>query len=379
MGETTDTTLQWLLDSDPAIRWQVKRDLLGAPEAEVAAERDRVAREGWGARLLAFQGPDGQWGTQGYEPLRDPAVVPDAADRRRLLDAQMISAAEAAEFIDTDEATVERLNEDPIDPSDPVTGRYLWLIAWAQRTLGTYQPKWTSTTYTLLLLRHLGADPKDPVVRRALERVAGNVKWDTGTGDVWDFFEGETEVCVNGMVAAIGSYFGHDVDSLIDRLLGQRLDDGGWNCAIEYGSVRSSFNTTLSVLEALHEYEGTHGPKPEVAAAREAGEEYLLQRGLMRSLSTGEVIKPQWTQFSFPPRWHYDVLRGLDYMRAAGRRDSRCQEAVDLVARKRDADGRWALENSHRGDVYFDIDDGDGQPSRWNTLRALRVLEWFGA
>ena len=368
----------WLLDSDPSIRWQVKRDLLGAPEAEVEEERSRVAREGWGARLLAYQGPDGQWGTQGYEHLRDPGEMPAGEDRRRLFDLHHIPTEEAAEIIGIDVAEVERLHTDPFDREHPGADRYLWLLGWAQRTIGTYDPKWTSTTYTLLLLRSLGVDPGDEVVARATRLVADNVKWDTGLGEVWDYFQGETEVCVNAMVVALGAYYGHDVDALLDRLLSQRMEDGGWNCAMEYGSTRSSFHTTISVLEALAGYEQAHGPTPEVTTAREPGEEYLLERKMMRSLSTGELLRPAWTEFSFPTRWHYDVLRGLDHLRGTRAPDPRCEEAIDLVLSKRDADGRWPLENMHPGHVYFDMEDGDGRPSRWNTLRALRVLDWYG-
>jgi hypothetical protein len=179
------------------------------------------------------------------------------------------------------------------------------------------------------------------------------------------------------MVLATGSYFGHQSDRLLDRLLGQRMDDGGWNCAMEYGSTRSSFHTTINVLEALLEYERANGAVAEVTAARESGEEYLLERKLMRSRSTGELLNPAWTRFSFPTRWHYDVLRGLDYMRAARAPDPRCEEAIELVVSRRAPDGRWPLENNHSGDVYFEMDEGDGRPSRWNTLRALRVLEWY--
>lgn len=372
-----NVVIDWLLDSDPSIRWQVKQDLLGAPADEVAEERSLVAREGWGARLLAHQGADGQWGTEGYEHLRDPAVLPSADDRRRLLEAHRITSEEAAEFLDTDLAGVARMETDPLDPDDELAARYLEIVRWAQRTLGTYNPKWVSTTYTLTLLRQLGVDPSDRVAERSVGLVAGNVKWDDGEGLLNDYFDGETEVCVNSMVLASGCYFGHQNDHLLDRLLSQRMDDGGWNCAIEYGSTRSSFHTTINVLESLLEYERANGPTPEVTAARESGEEYLLERGMMRSLSSGELINPAWTQFSFPTRWHYDVLRGLDYLRSTRAPDPRCSDAVELVAGKRTAVGIWILENTHPGFVYFGIDDGEGQPSRWNTLRALRVLDWY--
>jgi hypothetical protein len=189
------------------------------------------------------------------------------------------------------------------------------------------------------------------------------------------------ETCINGMVLALAAYFGElgaGDGRLLDRLLGEQLEDGGWNCLAPDGSRRSSFNTTISVLEGLWEYEQAAGPDPAVTAARARGKEYLLERRLFRRLSTGEVIKPAWTLFSFPPRWHYDVLRGLDYFRSTGAApDERCREAIELVLGKRRPDGRWPLENPHKGAVHFEMDPGRGEPSRWNTLRALRVLRWY--
>jgi hypothetical protein len=200
------------------------------------------------------------------------------------------------------------------------------------------------------------------------------------------FFEGEVEPCINGQVAAVGAYFGQDVRGLIDRLLAEQLPDGGWNCEAENGSTRSSFNTTICVLEALLEHERTGwagGRIAEVSTARLRGQEYLLERRLMRRRSTGEVIERDrkggatWAAFAFPTWWHYDVLRGLDYLRSAGLTpDARVAEAVDLVASKRDGDGRWALDATYPGVMPVETDEGEGRPSRWNTLRALRVLRW---
>ena len=178
---------------------------------------------------------------------------------------------------------------------------------------------------------------------------------------------------------ALGAYFGEKVDGIVERLLGEQLEDGGWNCEAERGSTRSSFHTTISVLDGFLEYERANGAPPAVTAARHRGEEYLLERRLFHRLSTGEVIDPAWTQFSFPMGWRYDVLRGLDYLqRAGGEPDERCEEAIDLVESKRDSDGRWPLENTHPGRLHFEMDEGDGKPSRWNTLRAMRVLAWYG-
>ncbi len=237
-------------------------------------------------------------------------------------------------------------------------------------------PGWTSTTDTLLLLRDLGLDPAGELARKAIDRVRSNSTWGPEFDDA-PFFEGEVEPCINGRVLACGAYFGAASDRLADRLLHEQLEDGGWNCAAP-PSRRSSFHSTICVLEGLLEYEKATGATTAVTDARLRGQEYLLERGLLRSRSTGKVIDPDWTRFSFPTRWHYDVLWGLDYLRRAGAQpDSRLAEAIDLVESKRDGDGRWPLENPHAGEVHFEMEDGTGQPSRWNTLRALRVLDWY--
>jgi len=300
------TVVDWLLDSDPAIRWQVMRDLTGEPADVVAAERSKIASEGWGARLLALQGPDGYWAG------------------------------------------------------------------------GSLFPEWTSTTHTLLVLRYMGLDPMSAQARRAVALVRDNAKWEHA-GQA--YFSGEVEPCINGKTVAIGSYFGQDVSGVVDRLLGEQLSDGGWNCEAERGSTRSSFHTTIDVLEGLLQHERAVGASPGLTEARRKGEAYLLDRHMFRRLSTGEVVNKEWLLFSFPPRWYYDVLRGLDYLRSAEvQPDERWAEAIDLVKGKRTEDGRWPLENSHPGrpgSVYFDMDEGDGKPSRWNTLRAMRVLDWY--
>jgi len=309
------TVLDWLLDSDPAIRWQVMRDLTGAPAAEIAAERGRIATEGAGARLLSLQGADGNWGG----------------------------------------------------------------AAWNRG--------WNSTMHVLGLLRLLGLDPASAEARRAVGRVRELVTW-KGCGppecDDHPFFAGEVEPCINGQVAAAGAGFGQDVERIVERLLGEQLPDGGWNCEAPERSTRSSFNTTICVLEALLEHERAGGAHAAVIAARRRGEEYLLERRLFRRRSTGEVIEHDrkggaaWTQFAFPTWWHYDVLRGLEYLRSAGvAPDRRMAEAIALVATKRDADGRWMLETRYPGVMPIELDEQVGRPSRWNTLRALRVLRWY--
>jgi hypothetical protein len=305
------TVIDWLLDSDPSVRWQVMRDLTHAPAAVTAAERSRIATEGWGARLLALQTADGLWAGN----------------------------------------------------------------AWSQDR--------TDTFHALELLRRLGLDPASEPAQRATGLVREHVTW--GDGAWWDppwagnrFFEGEVEPCINGNVVSTGSYFGVDVAPLVERLLGEQLPDGGWNCEVERGATVSSFGTTINVLEALLAHERAIGGSERVAAARRRGEAYMLERRLFRRKSTGEVINPTWLQFAFPIWWHYDVLRGLDYLRDADvQPDDRITEAIGVVKEKRDSAGRWSQENVHEGEVNFALDDVKGQPSRWNTLRAIRVLSWF--
>jgi hypothetical protein len=304
------TVIDWLLDSDPSIRWQVMRDLTREPADVIAAERSRIATEGWGARLLALQAPDGLWAGNAFSQER------------------------------------------------------------------------TDTFHVLELLRRLGLDPESEQARRAIGLVREHVTW--GDGAWWNppwadkgFFEGEVEPCINGNVVSTGSYFGIDMTPLVDRLLGEQLPDGGWNCEVENGATVSSFGTTINVLEGLLEHERAIGGSPAVAEARRRGEEYMLERRLFRRKSTGEVIDPSWLQFSFPTWYFYDVLRGLDDLRDAELKpDERVAEAIEVVEGNRAPDGRWPLQNVHKGESHIEMDDGEGQPSRWNTLRALRVLDW---
>jgi len=307
--------VDWLFDSDPAIRWQVLRDLRRAPAQAVAAERARVATEGWGARLLALQGADGQW-------------------------------AGGACF-----------------PAD----------GW-RRDRGEAQP-WTSTLPTLELLCAFGVDPGDDRLRRAIARVRDGCRWEHAGQP---FFSGEVEPCINGRIVRLGACFGQEVDAIVDRLVGEQLEDGGWNCEAENGSTRSSFATTINVLEGLLAHERAGRASAASIAARRRGEEYLLERRLFRRKRTGEVVNPAWLEFSFPTRWRYDVLRALDYFQSTGEApDARTDEAIAILRSKQQPDGAWLLENTHPGKVHFALEDGDGRPSRWNTLRALRVLGWY--
>lgn len=314
-GRKIVSVIDWLLDSDPAIRWQAMRDLTDAPADQVAAERARVATEGWGARLLALRREDGLWDS------------------------------------------------------------------------GTPDTEWISLL-ALLMLRDMGLDPSSGEARKAIGLVRDKATWHSrGPWHGTPVFAGEVEPCINGRVVAVGSYFGVDMTGIVERLLGEQMADGGWNCEQENGSTRGSFHTTINVLEGLLDHERATGGSAEATAALERGQEYLLERRMLRRLSSGELIDTAFTLFSFPTGWHYDALRGLDYLRAAGvTPDARVAEAIELVRFKRDAEGRLPLENAHESemvnarvrDLEFGMDEREGRPSRWNTLRALRVLRWAG-
>jgi hypothetical protein len=304
--------IDWLLDSDPAIRWQAMRDLTDASPSAIVAERARVPREGIGAAILAGQEPDGSW---------------------RRADA----------------------------------------------------PAWLPTLFTLLLLRATGVDRAEPAVESGVAHLETNLRW--SNQPCWElrgaelggnaYFEGEVEPCINGGVLALGAYFGRPTESLARRLIGEQLDDGGWNCEAPK-STRSSFHTTICVLEGLLEYERAVGFAPEIAAARRRGEEYLLERGLFRRRSTGDVANPAFLELAFPPRYHYDVLRALDYFRDAGvQPDARISDAVHFIESRRQTDDRWLLDRAYDEALALSLGESVGEPSRWNTLRALRVLRWY--
>lgn len=305
-------TIDWLLNSDSALRWQTMRDLTDASHDDLAKERARIPHEGLGAEILACQHFDGSW-RQGNAPT------------------------------------------------------------------------WLTTLFTMQLLRATGIDPTEPTVQAAVERLETGLRWNDHGGS-WElravetggntFFEGEVEPCINGGALAVGAYFGRPVENLARLLVAEQLDDGGWNCEAPR-SIRSSFHTTICVLEGLLEYERAVGFVPEVAAARRKAEEYLLQRALYRRLSTGEVANPEFLQFAFPPRYHYDVLRALDYFRVAGAEpDQRLAEAVGIVKSKKQASGRWLLDAKYDEALAVPLHESINEPSGWNTLRALRVLRW---
>ncbi|GLQ55013.1 hypothetical protein GCM10010862_22720 [Devosia nitrariae] len=316
----SDSVIAWLLDSDPSIRWQVMCDLMDAPEVEWAAERAKVEIEGWGARLLSCQDEDGQWAGGSFVPAG-------------------------------------------FDYSE-----------WRE----SGQP-WTATTYSLSQLREFGLDPSSDRARRTVELIGTNSRWDQGNQPFW---EGETEECINGRTVADGAYFGVDVSAIVERLVGERQGDGGWNCQRAKGSVRSSFASTINVLEGLLQYEKATGGTTESREARRSGEEYLLERRLFRRLTTNEPADERFLQFLHPNRWRYDILRALDYFRSTAMLsgadpDPRLREAIDHLRARRLEDGTWPLDWRLPGRVWFDMDDGPGKPSHWVTLRAMRVLGWW--
>jgi hypothetical protein len=248
---------------------------------------------------------------------------------------------------------------------------------------GLYSPKWTSTTYTMLTLRDFGLPETNRQARKACKLLLdGGLQRDGGINyGTWAKWTRRSETCVTGMVLSILSYFKYDdlrLDTLAGHLLEQQMHDGGWNCRRPDGATHASVHTTISVLEGLRQYE-LHRERiiSEVRAAQHRGREFLLVHRLFRSHRTGEVIKPAFTRFAFPPRWHYDVLRALDYFQAVSApRDPRLAEAIDIVRGSRGTDGRWPLQSLYKGKTYFEM-ERLGAPSRWNTLRALRVLKWW--
>ncbi|HEX6945785.1 MAG TPA: squalene cyclase [Acidimicrobiia bacterium] len=297
------------------------RDLLDAPEEQWAAERAKVETEGWGAELLSHQDPDGQWA--------GGAFFPAGFTRRE----------------------------------------------WEEEG----QP-WTATHWALVQLRHLGLDPGSESARRTVEQVGRHARWDHDGQPYW---EGEVEECINGRTVADGACFGVDVSPIVERLVTERLDDGGWNCERAEGSTRSSYHSTICVLEGLLEFEKATGGTAESKAARRTGEEFLLERHLYKRLGTGDPADDRFLSFHHPYRSRHDVLRGLDYFREASRvagspPDPRLAEAIEILRSRRLEDGTWALDWTERGRTWLVIEEPGG-PSRWITLRALRVLRWWDA
>ncbi len=316
-----DTALtDWLLDSDPALRWQVERDLLQLPEKVWAATRARVATEGFGARLLALQDPDGQWAGGAFFPGDFDFQGPEAADGG--------------------------------------------------------QP-WTATTWTLNSLREWGLDAG--VLAGTAERLAANSRWEYDNLPYWG---GEVDACINSWTLSNGLWLGADVDGIVDWFLAHRMPDGGWNCEWVEGSVKSSFHSTLNTLKGLLDYEISTGDRERVSQARRAGEEYLLARGIYRRLSTGEPVAPWALRFAYPFRWFYSVLNAADYFRAASLHDGappdeRMADAIEQIRADRQPDGTWLQARRHPGRVWFEVDVDAGERSKWLTFYATRVLQWW--
>jgi hypothetical protein len=301
-------TVQWLLEGDPSIRWQVQRDLLKKPVKVYEAERCKIETEGWGGRLLGHQDKDGNWGG------------------------------------------------------------------------GIYSPKWISTTYTLLALYQLGLPQKNTQARHGCEKFFSRGFERDGGVNLFKSLN-YSETCVNGMILALLTYFQFAeprVHKICEFLLKQQMADGGWNCRSVYGATHASFHTTISVLEGLREYTFLFYPPPvAVVQAIQRGHEFLLRHRLYKSHRSGKVVDPAMTRLYFPPRWHYGFLRALDYFQSVNSaRDERMSEAINLLISKQSDDGRWTLNKSWPGKVFFNMEI-TGKPSRWNTLRALRVLKWW--
>ena len=308
MTESEKNIINWLLKGDPSIRWQVKRDLIGAPESEFRKDRSCIHREGWGKALMDQRQTDGRWGG------------------------------------------------------------------------GWYSPKWISTHYTLLLLKRLGLPPDNPMACESVRFLLRKGLYSDGGINLFSSLH-HSETCVTGMILSLCAYFNmkpEEYKSLSGFLLEQQMEDGGWNCESFKGAGHSSMHTTISVLEGLWAFEQHGLNKKNIRRARMRAHEFLLLHRLYKSDRTGKVINPQWTRIPFPPRWHYDILRVLDYFRDChADRDDRIGDAMEELSSKR-KNGVWPMQAGYGGKTFFEIEKA-GQPSRWNTLRAMRVREWWNA
>ena len=313
--------LEWLLDVDPALRWQVERDLAGAPPEVWAVTRARVATEGFGAALLARQDPDGQWAGGAYFPADFDPDGPEGAE----------------------------------DAGQP----------------------WTATTWSLNTLREWGVDAA--VLAGTAEKLAAHSRWEYEGLPYWG---GEVDCCINAYTLANGGWLGADVSGTGRWLVEHQLADGGWNCAWVDGSVRSSFHSTVNTLKGLLDHEVRTGGSDALRAARQAGEEYLLERRLLHRRSTGELVGWWATHVAYPFRWFYSALNAADHFRAAARHDGvppdpRLAEAIEAVRAAGEPDGTWVQQRRHPGRVWFEIDVPAGEPSPWLTFYATRLLTWW--
>ncbi|MFF2345054.1 squalene cyclase [Pseudarthrobacter sp. NPDC058119] len=312
--------LNWLLDSDPALKWQVERDLAGAPPEQWEATRARIRTEGFGAQLLSRQDPDGQWAGGAYFPADFDFNGPEAAE----------------------------------DAGQP----------------------YTATTWSLNALREWGLDAA--VLAGTAEKLAANSRWEYQGLPYWG---GEVDCCINAFTLANGAWLGADVSGIAQWFLERQLPDGGWNCEWVNGSVRSSVHSTINSLKGLLYYEAATGGSPKPRAARHRGEEYLLERRLLYRKSTGEPVAPWVARQAYPFRWFYSALNALDYFRAAALHDGaapdpRLADAIGTVRSARQGDGTWVQERRHPGRVWFDV-DVPGEPSKWLTFHGTRVLDWW--
>jgi hypothetical protein len=299
--------INWLLSGDVSVQYQTRRDLLNSDQSLL---RERIAKEGWGARFLSFRRSDGHWG-RAY-----------------------------------------------------------------------YQPKWTSTHYTLLDLKNLAVSPLTQPVKSTIEMVLETEKGSDGGINPSATIK-QSDVCMSGMFLNVASYFRTDeqpLQSVIDFILSQQLSDEGFNCQFNRsGAVHSSLHSTLSVIEGINEY-ARNGYTYRLSALQRAEQdsrEFILRHRLFRSDHTGEIIDRKMLMLSYPSRWRYDILRAMDYFRAAGvAYDRRMEDAFTMLLNKRRSDGTWPLQARHPGQTHFEMEQ-TGTPSRWNTLRALRVLKHF--
>jgi len=317
-----ESVVPWLLDSDPALRWQVERDIVGEPPEVWEATRATTATEGFGARLLALQDPDGQWAGGAFFPADFDFHGPEAAPG--------------------------------------------------------VQP-WTATTWTLNSLREWGIDAGILRERRTPELLAANSRWEYENLPYWT---GEVDCCINAWTVANGVWLGVDITGIVDWFVEHQMADGGWNCEWVEGSTRSSFHSTLNSLKGLLAYDTATGGTEATHASRSSGAEYLLARGLFRRLSTGEPVGPWVDRFTYPCRWVYSVLNAADYFREASLLDGvppdpRMAQAIEIIRSARQQDGTWLQASRHPGRVWFEVDAPAGEPSKWLTLSAIRVLAWW--
>ncbi|GAA5031714.1 squalene cyclase [Microbacterium fluvii] len=324
MTTSADDLLPWLLDSDPALRWQVERDLVGAAPEQWQATRARVATEGFGAALLARQDADGQWANGAFFP--------------------------------GDDAPDEARSEHPDGRGQP----------------------WTATTWSLNSLREWGTDAA--ALAGTVEKLAANCRWEY---DDLPYWQGEVDCCINGYTLATGAWLGADVSALAEWFPAHQLPEGGWNCEWEEGSTRSSFPSTLNALKGMLEWEQRTGSDAQ-RASRWRGQEFLLERRLLFRRTTGELFAPYATHIAYPFRAYYSALNAADYFRAASLHDGvapdeRISDAITAVREKRRPDGTWMQERRHPGAVWFEIDVPAGERSKWLTLIGTRVLDWWDA